>query len=177
MSKKDELQELQNDYADAFFDFIESLLPKAPVKSIPEALKGKLLTLYSIMPESFKKDFGIKVSNTLLTLQFVVNENMYDFITDTFSKKQLFDSEGSKFSELIKKLINEKNVAALEFVASILNKDDSDIFKPDSHYADILRKPLIELQQQENIKDSVDIIAKKFSIDISIPGVSEIEKE
>jgi hypothetical protein len=155
--------DLGNDYENAFFNYMETCISKKS-RNIIE----KIYSLFAVMNQSFKEDFGEKIGRLIIDCKFDIPEIMWSFVRSVINKDQFFGQK--EINSLLQNAIENTIMNSIYCVSFLLAEDKKGLFVAETRFATVLHKPVEELLKtlvDEKQKSSLIFLAEKLNIDLA----------
>jgi hypothetical protein len=162
-AEQDVIVDLGNDYENALFKYMETCISKKSCNIIE-----KIYSLFAVMNQSFKEDFGEKTGRLTIDCKFDIPEIMWSFVRSVINKDQFFGKQ--EINSLIQNAIENTIMNSIYCVSFLLAEDKKGLFVPETRFATVLHKPVEELLKtlvDEKKKSSLIFLAEKLNIDLA----------
>lgn len=159
------LEELSNDFADAFKEYIKSTMSAEKANGLT---MEDLVDLYDCMNDSFKKYVSGDVNDELLVRKFAVLPQARDFLI----AKLDYDVVIKKYQDvnkIIKDLVDGAMWDQLVFVVALIDKL-GDQLVPEKHYTEVMQQPLKSLKDKAKEEQFriVESLCKFFNVHLDL---------
>lgn len=152
------LEELKNEFADAFVLYVRAELVGGNQNDIP---LGKI---YDCVNDSFKKYISGEIANALIECKFAVPSHIRDFLIKKLDYEALID-QSKDVTKIIKELVEHTEWSQLEFVVAMIDKLGGR-FLPEKYYTEVMEQPLKSLMSGAEPKqiEIVEQLCKFFRV-------------
>lgn len=159
------LEELSNDFADAFKEYVKSIMSaeKADCLTMEE-----LTNLYDCMNDSFKKYVSDDIIDELVVRKFTVHPQVREFLIAKLDYDVLI-KKYQDVNKIIKDLVDGAMWDQLGFVVALIDKLGDQLIL-EKHYIKVMQQPLKSLKDKANEEQFkiVESLCKFFNVNLDL---------
>lgn len=162
---------LDNDYADAFIDFVKDV-SKGTAK-LSDWQKGSWQEIVSLMESSFQIQYKSDLTEFVMDEHDKVSNEFIEFNGEYFDYDKMLQ-KADTVQNMLRDALSTKNIARLKWLNElVLSSSVGKKFKPQPHFPELVTKQFNDLlKQEQGNKDNTKLIeelASKFQVELEKP--------